>query len=416
MRAYLALALLLFAATVRADDADEAALALADQTRVQPEHPGDWRIFTEAALFESRLRDGSDPTHAQRLSLDAQYDARFASHWRAVFADRLDLGWRGRPQYDDFINTLKEAYVSWQPAPQNVFDLGRINLRYGVATGYNPTDFFRAGAVRSIVSIAPASLRENRLGTAIVRGQTFWADGALTVLYAPQLADQPNNSPFSPDFGSTNDTRRWLLAYSRKFAADFNPQLLVFGETHAAPQFGLNVTKLLNDAAVAYLEWSGGTAPSLRAEALGLPDDSGFRSRAAAGVTYTAPSKLSFTLEYDYNGAGLDAAAWDTLRAGPASTYLQYRTFVQTRQDLPTQRGVFLAALWQDAMILHLDISAFQRVDAVDYSRLSFLETRYHWSHADLALQWQQNGGSPGSTFGALPQEQVWQLVGTYFF
>jgi hypothetical protein len=411
-----ALTLLLFAAAAAADDADEAALALADKTQTQPERPSDWRLFTEAAAIETRPRDGTDARHAQRLSFDAQYDAQFAPNWRAVFADRLDLAWRGEPQYDDFINTLKEAYVSWQPQPQHILDLGRVNLRYGVATGYNPTDFFRAGAVRSVVSVAPASLRENRLGTAIVRGQTFWANGALTALYAPKLADQPNGSPFSPDFGSTNSAERWLLAYSQKFTADFTPQFLLFGEAHDAPQFGVNVTTLLNDATVAYLEWSGGTGPSLRSEALALVDDGAFRSRAAAGLTYTAPSKLSLTFEYDYNGAGLDDAGWDALRAGPPGAYLRYRTFVQTRQDLPTQRSVFLAALWQDALILHLDLSAFQRIDVVDYSRLSFLEARYHWNHADLALQWQHNRGDPTSDFGALPQEQVWQLVATYFF
>jgi hypothetical protein len=411
----LALAGLLIAAAASADDADEAALALADKTQTKVEAPSAWRTSTSAALIESQPRSG-EATHAQRLSVDTQYDTRFASNWRVVFADRLDLAWRGEPTYDDFINTLKEAYVSWQPQPQNIFDLGRINLRYGVATGYNPTDFFRAGAVRSVVSVAPASLRENRLGSAIVRGQTFWAGGALTALYAPKLADRPNSSPFSPDFGSTNSERRWLFAYSQKVTADFSPQFLIFGETHDAPQFGLNLTTLLNDATVAYLEWSGGTSPSLHTEALGLPDDNAFRSRTAAGVTYTAPSKLSVTVEYDYNGAALDDDGWDALRAGPASAYLQYRTFVQTRQDLPTRRSVFLAALWQDAFFLHFDLSGFQRIDAVDHSRLSFIEGRYHWNHADLALQWQRNSGSPSSDFGALPQEQVWQLVAAYFF
>ena len=146
------------------------------------------------------------------------------------------------------------------------------------------------------------------------------------------------------------------------------------------------------------------------------PDDSAFRSRSAAGVTYTAPSKLSLTLEYDYNGAAVDDEGWEALRTGPPSAYLQYRTFLQTRQDLPTRRSVFLAALWQDAFFLHFDLSGFQRIDAVDHSRLAFLEGRYHWDHADLALQSQRNSGSPSSDFGALPQEQVWQLVATYFF
>jgi hypothetical protein len=291
-----------------------------------------------------------------------------------------------------------------------------VNLRYGVASGYNPTDFFRAGAVRSIVSVNPASLRENRLGSVMLRGQTLWGDGSLTALYSPKLANRPSDSPFSADLGATNNQNRWAIALSQRLAPDVNPQWLLYGEEHRSPRVGLNLTTLLNDATVAFLEWSGARGPSQHAQALALADDSRFRSRAATGLTYTAPSKLSVTLEYEYNGAALDENNWNALRQGPPSAYRQYRGFVQTQQELPTRQNVFFYALWQDAFIVHLDFSAMQRVDVADRSRLSWLETRYHWEHVDLALQWQLNSGSAGSNFGASPQRQVWQALVTYFF
>ena len=55
--------------------------------------------------------------------------------------------------------------------PDTLIDLGRINVRNGVALGYNPTDYFRAGAVRAAVSVSPASLKENRQGSVMLRGQ-----------------------------------------------------------------------------------------------------------------------------------------------------------------------------------------------------------------------------------------------------
>ena len=64
---------------------------------------------------------------------------------------------------------------------------------------------------------------------------------------------------------------------------------------------------------------------------------------------------------------------------------------------LPTRQNVFAYAVWQDAMIVHLDLSAMQCFDAVDHSCLSWLEARYHWSRVDLALQWQLNGGAPAA-------------------
>lgn len=414
MRA-LVLTLGLAAGVALAQDPDEAALALADQTRAEAKQASDWQVSAEAALSESTPRTGS-ATHAQRLSLDAYYDRGFARHWRAVLSNRLDLAWRGDITEDSFIDTLKEAYLTWQPQPDAIVDLGRVNLRYGVATGYNPTDYFRAGALRSIVSVAPASLRENRLGAVMARGQTLWAGGAATALYSPKLSDHVNQSPFSPDFGATNNQDRWLLALSQKLAPDFDPQWLVFGASHESPQLGLNLTTLVNDATVAFLEWSSGRSRSLAAQALALSDDATFRVRAAGGATYTAPAKLSVTLEYDYNGAGLDEDAWNALRNGPASDYARYRTFVATRQEPPTKQNAFVFARWQDALVVHLDVSAMQRVTLVDRSRLSWLEARYHWDQADVALQWQRHHGDAGSEFGALVQSQIWQLVLTYFF
>lgn len=416
MRALAVTLLIVVMGSASADDEEAAALSLADKTPTTTALARDWRVFTEAALLQATQRDGGAPDHTQRLSLDARYDKTFAPNWRATFADRLDVRWYGRLSDQNSVNTLKEAYLSWQPRPERIGDMGRINTHYGVASGYNPTDYFRTGAVRSIVSLDPASLRENRLGSMMLRGQTLWSGGSLTALYSPKLADHPADSAFSPDLGATNNQNRWLVVASQRLSEEFNPEWLIFGQDHASAQFGVNLTALLNDATVAYLEWSGGRSPSLLSQALNSPDNTSFRNRLSTGLTYTAPSKFSLTLEYEYNGAGLDRTDWSTLRQGSPSADMQYLEFAQARQDLPTKQNGFAYALWQDAMIIHLDLSAMQRFDAVDHSRLSWLEARYHWSHVDLALQWQLNSGSTGTTYGASPQREIWQALVTYFF
>lgn len=405
-----------FAVVARAEDSDEAALALADRTVTQAPAASDWRLYAEGAQVRSEQRADGAVQHSQRLSLDAYVDTAAAPRWRAVFADRLDLRWRGAPAYGDFINTLKEAYVSGQPANDAAFDIGRVNARYGVASGYNPTDYFRANAVRSIVSINPASLRENRLGTVMLRGQRLWSSGSLTALYAPRLTEERNTSPFSPDFGATNNQWQGLVALSQKLAPDFSPQWLLYDNERGEPQLGMNATTLWNDATVAYLEWSGGRQMSQVAQALGQSEERRFRSRLATGATYTAPNKLSVTLEYDYNGAAPDEAQWNALRQGAPDLYAQYRSRAAAQQDLPTRRNLFLYARWQDFLIPRLELSAMLRLDAVDESRLAWIEVHRDWGRVNVALQWQRNVGEAGSQFGALPERQVWQLAGTYFF
>lgn len=333
-----------------------------------------------------------------------------------MLADRLDLNRQAQSGAQNSVNTLKEAYLSWQAQDNRIIDLGRINARYGVATGYNPTDYFRAGALRSVVSVDPASLKKNRLGSVILRGQTLWNGGSLTALVSPRLAQQRNDAAFSPDFGATNNQHRWLLAVSQKLSDSLQPQWLLYGEQRQSPQLGFNLTGLLNDATVGYVEWSGGRSRSQLLQALHGVEDAAFRNRLSTGLTYTSADKLSFTLEYDYNGAALDQAGWDVLRSGAPASYRQYRMWLQNAQELPTRQALFLYANWQDALLNHLDLSTMLRFNAADHSRLSWLEARYHWDRADLAVQWQVNSGAAGSEFGAAPQQRVLEVLLRYFF
>jgi len=148
-------------------------------------------------------------------------------------------------------------------------------------------------------------------------------------------------------------------------------------------------------------------------DAPGGPDDEAFRSRLAAGASYTTANKLSLTLEYEYNGAGMVARDWGALSKATPVSYLQY---AQGRQEPIARESLFFYGTWQDAFVHKLDLTAMLRASRNDHSRMAWLEARYHWDRADLALQWQQNSGRQLSEFGALPQRRVIQLVVTCFF
>lgn len=415
------------------DDLD--ALKLADSAvDSQPQvSASDWHWVAEGALGQATPRQGSsgsssgDSISNQRLSLDLQFDQRFAPGWRAVFSDRLDLNRQQQTNQATLahdVNTIRDAYLSWQPQPQQLLDLGRINVPYGVANAYNPTDFFRGNALRSVVSVDPASLKKNRMGSVMLRGQQLWDSGSVTALYSPKLDQQPNSASFNPDLGATNQQDRWLIAISQKLLGgilgEITPQWLLHGGARQSPQLGINLTTLLNDATVGYLEYSGGRSRSMLSQALQGKDDSAFRNRLATGLTYTTGSKLSLTLEYEYNGSALDQQGWDALRDGirhgAALAYLEYRQWQQTQQELATKQEVFLYASWPDALLQHLDLSAMQKLNLADRSSLSWLEARYHLQQADLALQWQRNSGDPSSAYGAALQRHNWQALLRIYF
>jgi len=401
------------AATPPEDD-DAAALAL---PVTAPAVDGNARVGSlavEAALTSAALRSGGSQ-QAERLSFDGRDDWTLTQGLRFVAADLLDLNWQRAFDQGQAINTFKEGYLSWQPRADVILDAGRINARQGVALGYNPTDFYRADALRTVDSLDPDSLRENRLGAVMLRAQGLWDSGAFTASFAPRIESTPSPGAFDADFGATNHADRWMLALSQRLAGDFTPQLLVFGGNSSATQVGLDITHVIGNATVAYLEASAGHQPSLFALAGNGPNDAALRARAAAGFTYSAPNKLSVTLEYEYNGAALGGAAWNGVRHRDLPAYGRYRNLTSDLQDTTTQHNAFAYASWADVGIRHLDVTAFVRVDLVDKSRLPWMEARYHWTKWDVAIRWQDFIGGATSDYGASPQGQTLQAVVSYY-
>jgi hypothetical protein len=421
----LALLLLLGAVSLPAlaqEEDDEAALALADRTLTEPTVRRACIEYAELSAIDTTHSDGSATSTGGRGSFNLRCDGALASgsRWRGVFSDRFDKFWAHGSSARS-VNTLKEAYLTYRYDGNVILDMGRINIRQGVAFAYNPTDYFRANAVRAIISIDPETLRDERMGTLMGRVQTLWASGSLTGIFAPQVGAKPNNSSFNPDLGATNGSNRWLLVWSQRLAPRFQPQLSLTGSQHESPRAGVDLTYLANQATVAYLEWSGTRSASNLSRSgytpvPALSSDKSFRSRLSAGFTYTTSYKLSFTLEYQYDEAAPGDREWTLVRSGPVAPYVRYREYVGAEGELPTRQNVFLYAHWDDVGIARLGLTGFVRFDPYDHSRVSWMEARYHWNHAGIALQWQRNAGDATSDLAPWPVRQTWLALVDYYF
>ncbi len=388
------------------------ALNLADQPAVAPTQSAQgWRFFIEGAGSRAALLGSPSPAHGARLAVDVRFDAALAPGWRAILSDRLDLARHEDRVLDYHVNTLREAYLSWHASPTEIVDIGRINLRYGSAYGYNPTDFFKAGALRSITSPDPAVLRENRQGSFVLQAQKLWNATSVSALLSPKLASRPSSGTFALNEGATNGSNRWLLAGSHKFTPNFQPQVLFHGGAGLPVQTGVNLSGLIGQATVAYAELSAGKSRSLTAQALGLPEAEKMQRRAAVGLTYTTAFNLSITGELESNTAAPDRGEWNVFRDAAAGNGLRLLQTAQILQDLPTRRAVFVHAAWRDLGMKNFDVAAFVRRDQETRSREQWIEARYHWQKAEIALQWQGYSGPAGSLFGAVPQPRRLEAV-----
>ena len=405
-------ALLAFPHLAQADDTDALALESAPATPAAGKDKP-LRAFVEVALGRIDQRQGLPALDSRRASLDLVAGFSLAPGWRATLSDRLDHIIPADSGKADTLNSLREAYVSWQQGGGGlIVEFGRINLRQGPAYGYNPTDYFRTGAVRAATSVDPFALRENRLGTVMLRAQRLWADDAVSLALAPKLADTPSDAGASLDLGATNARNRALLSWSHKFSDKLNGQLSAYTEQGGWPQLGASATALLGESSVAHLELSSGRTLPL----LGDPWVVRRRTHGSAGLTHTLANGLSLTAEYEYNGSAPSQSAWDMAGAAGPLPLLNYLQAAQVRQDNAARQAWLLYASKKDAGIKHLDITALLRLNAADNSRLYWAEARYHFGSSDLSLQWLATQGSALSEFGVLPYRRQLQVLGTWYF
>ncbi|MHA7844638.1 hypothetical protein [Serratia sp. D1N4] len=402
------------------EDATLAALDLADSTRFSPVEDKKLNMTAEAAT--SLNENGGNQ---QRISLDLRWDAPLTANpsqdWRFVFANRFDSRFSPGLRSDSNVNSLKEAYLTYKVTPRLLLDAGRVNTRYGLAFGYNPTDFLGQGTVRSVTSADPEALRNNRLGNAMLRWQYLWDKAALTAIWSPKLSEHPSQQSASLDWGASNPRQRMLLVGSYQWAENLNPQWLLLLEQGRSPQLGFNLSRVLSHSMLFYTEWAGGRQPYMWQTS--LPEqqqESRWRNRLAYGLTWSGENRLTLRAEGHYNGSADNQRALDFLANLPPYAVAQGatslgETSLQAQNWLMPRRSVLFQAYWKD-IVDNYDVNAIWQRDLQRQKNMGFAEVRRHIGPVDLALQWQKIYRLEASQVEQVRPERRWQLSFNYYF
>ncbi len=407
---------------------------------------GTQRNYLEGTLSATALRDSlvvpfPPPTPASwegRVLLDMRDEWRLADGLTLNLSDRFNLRAANDlpfPSHENVLNEPREACLSWRPTEGVWLDLGRINLKSGVAVGYNPTDFFRSRAVVDPLTADPTVLREDRLGTLILMGQRVWPGGSVTAAFAPRVTlptaiYRTNNLPsFDPMLDRTNAENRLLIKGSVTLADGIAPELLFY---HADTQtkLGANLTMGLGRQTVGYVEWAGGVAPNLIDSALAygrqtgtLPENAPsvighgganqFQNDLAIGLSYTTEGKITINVEYHYYEPGFSRGDWHdwfdagarSSNPGVASTLWYIRGYAADQQVPTSRQSGFLRLNWVDALVPYLELTALANVSLLDGSGFVQANADYylseHWTIGGLASF---TFGGRRSEFGSLPQ------------
>ena len=341
---------------------------------------------------------------------------------------------------------LRELFLTFRLNKKHYLDIGRVNLKEGVASGFNPTDHFKAGAVSLRTSEDPSRLREDRLGALMVRWQTIGPKGSLSVAYAPQVrgaADAWFNGggDFALALNATNGLTRWHVKFAPVWFEDDNPEFIYYNES-GNERVGLNWAKGVGNKHVVYAELSarrgGGALVAMGAAApAGLGGDPAkVRQQLALGFSYADNRKRNLWVEYHRNQAGFSGSDWrkwfdmgaigGALVQDPATKTLGGQILGQlwktrvVNQSLSEPMGrevLFARYSATDAYRPKQDLSAIVFLNLHDGSL--FFQPRLDFRLSDsrsAGASWTFLGGKERSEYGSVPLRDAAQVEYTLHF
>lgn len=377
------------------------------------------------------------PQWQNRTSLDAVIQWKAEPWLTLTLSDRLnvfEVDGQDFASADTVRNDLREAAVTWEPTPRTYLEVGRINVRNGAALGFNPTDFFKTRTLVGQASLDPSVIRQNRLGTLMVRAQTLWTWGSASLAYAPKVANaspvnETNPVGIDPHFDATNAAHRVLCTLNFELL-DLSPQLLGYFELHRS-KVGANVTRTVGDAVVVYGEWAAGPEQNVitRANAFGrdtgtlpsvapvLPNadtSTAWRNDVAAGFSWTVGTAVTLNVEYHFHEAGFtrgDWGRWFDVGSAPGApppvtgSLWFVRGYASDQQEPVSEHQMFVRASWPRAFVPDLELSAFAFVSLLDGSVLSQFSASYYLSDSwTVSAYASGNFGGGRTERGSFPQ------------
>lgn len=363
------------------------------------------RRLIEVALDRHHGRNGAESWSHGDLGVDAQYTRNINGKWRAVGGGRFDYDAypqrEQRPAHAASVS-LREAYLSRSGPTGSLLHIGRINIRDGVALGFNPTDVFRRGSLPVRRTEDPERLRESRLGVVALGAQLPLGQGSVAVVVAPEIDDASDPAWYDAQLGATNSSGQAYLRVTAPTWSGVYSNAVMHARKDGERTLGFNLNRNIGHAGTAYLEFARARREPLTAIIDPVPPTLRWANQWSLGATYATESGFTFGLEHQYNGFGLDADDWRRLwsQGGPLQVGGLFGKAAQL-QD-PLSRHSWLATIRRDPFGGgKSQFGCLLRMNYLDRSRFAWCEWGYQLQAADLAVQLGNSRGERDSEFGA---------------
>lgn len=329
---------------------------------------------------------------------------------------------------------LKDFYYKAELGSAYFVELGRMNVKEGVARGYNPTDYFRGGSALTL-SVDPKERKDNRLGAVLVQGTYIVENYTLKTLYAPKIsADESsiwgNKKHFGLKLHESNSQERATLYAGYTGWDEWTLSALLHHDDDGI-HLGTNIS-YIKERAIWYMEASFNkrenqitkTLETLHSSSELLAHfstDSNYQRELSIGLNYTFENSVIGTFEYIYNSAGFDSDDWKEYfsliqnSARYAPLLGESRATIANNAQMMSKHTLFAMIRKNDALP-NLDWVLMAWVNPVDRSTLLQVGASYDYNDMLLSADIRSYIGQGHSEYGSMPNDFEALLSVTYFF
>ncbi len=289
---------------------------------------------------------------------------------------------------------LKELYSRIDFASDHFLEIGRINIREGVARGYNATDYFK-GAGLVFDSLIPSERRENRLGTLLVQSTLFLDRATLKMLYAPKISVKKNKIWSDKEkvgllLDTTNYKDRASLYMDLKLYEGLSSSWILHHNEERS-NVGLNLSFAVNNW-IFYNECNlkyAQNSISKSIEALKLAKkvkkvfeaEKNYIYQGSLGLSYTSDHNIVSTIEYIINSGGMDKASWNRYFELQDNEALKNQLLAIRKHHQVNEEQIS-----QETLFTQININALN--PGVDMHLLAFLNPQDRSALAEIEMQY----------------------------
>jgi len=386
--------LLLLSTVVQADEFDM--LDEIDKTEDTKAFAAEKNFLNARLKLNYQYSDGTDSTKTFYLNLNKneknyQVDVRIIGN------------------EDDYSLNIKELYYKGKISEKNLFEIGRVNVKEGVARGFNPTDYFK-GTTSLTLSTDPKERKDNRLGSLLIQDTMFFDNVTLKAIYSPKIAVDSDKilsdkEHYGLHLDETNYRDRGSLYLGYSGVKDVSSSVILHMNEDDL-NVGLNLS-YISGAWIFYNESS-------------IKDEKLYQS--TLGVNYTSEDSIVTSLEYIYNRDGFNRNEWDRWFSNIKINPLLAREFGErrakaSREELVMSRDTLFLLSRASDIETNLDASVMVWMNPYDKSTLSQIGLEYALQDEIQTNVYLRNyRGENDTEYGSSADSYQVLIEGEYYF